>query len=703
MSEQEQVASESREGSADKAPQPFDPTTFRAQIDASVTNRKDFLRTWIDNVAHRVQKPFGAQTDTTTQDRVAVPEDWARTKQKQSQLAFHLPKVVALPLSEKTRESAPGVAAYINWVMRHEVGAHYTVDEVLADGINAAGLMVSVVGVDIRKEKIQVPTQLPPIEGVDPETGLPVALPNPEQGKIMEEVERIVHQEFYWRRISPAAFLWPAEFTGSNWDEAPWLGYETWIPLQEALKLYPSLPRDFKATTHKPNLLSEDIVSGTVKKGNEGYVKAQIVWYKAALYDPLIQHPKHLRVVVFIEGHDKPVVNEDSEWQKFVEESVNPETGETEPSRYLGLCKFPIRVETLTYVSDCAVPPSDSEAARPQVREMIKSRSQMLRQRDSAIPIRWFDVNRLDETIAERIRNGDWMDMIPVNGPGDRVIGEVARANFPRESTALFQIIGGDLDRSWSLSNNQLATMNSTERSATEVRAVQDAGTVRLDYEKERVNRYIVGAAEVLFSLMQLFLNRKQYVAVVQPGGNEVLQAFDRAALAGDYAFDFLPDSSDRIDAVTRQQNLVKLYNLLGNSPSTNKAYVEEQIWIAHGIDPARAVAPPKEPTPPPPNISFRFSGEDMLNPMAVALMNKAGYALTPDDIKGAAQMIQDAIKQMAEAKQRVFGEPAPEIAAAPPTQPTDGAPGPETQPQTTPPELVEPILKRANDGSRLV
>lgn len=700
MSAEDQVVAS--QANAEPQKKTFDAKAFKAQLDSAVENRKTFLSTWRESVNYRVQKPFGPATDTTTQDQIAVPEDWARTKQKTAQLSFHLPKIIARALAPEFVETAPKVQAYVNWVARHEVNGPYVIDEVLSDVINASGLMVSVVGVDRRYEETEVDKVFPPIETVDPVTQLPVALPNPLNGTEKEKVRRLVHQSYYWKRISAAAFLWPSEFTESNFDEAPWLGYESWIHLEEAKKIYEKLPKDFKATTSKPALLSADLVSGEVKKGNSNYVKVTTAWYKASLFDPTVVHPKQINEIVFVEGFDEPVVHEPSSWQKFVEESVTPE-GETIPSRYLGICKFPIRAGTLVYVSDLPVPPSDSEAARPQVREMIKSRGQMLRQRDAAIPIRWFDTNRLDETIADRLRNGEWQDMIPTNGPGDRVIGEVARANYPRESLGVYQVIGADLDRSWSLSNNQLATPNSGERSATEVREVSSASQVRLDYEKERVNRYVVEAMEVLFSLMQLTLNKTQYAMVVGGDGKEELVKFDQAALAGDYAFEFVPDSSDRIDAVTKQLNIVKVYNLLANSDTINKAYLEEEILIAHGLDPAKAKAQPKEPPPPPLNVSFRFSGEDLLNPMAVATMKKAGYQLTPEDIKEAAQMIQDSIRQMNEAKQRVFGEPTPGMEATPPSPLTDGSQPPQGDQPVEPPETVEPILKRANDGSRLM
>lgn len=710
-------------------------------IEASVNRRKELIdNVWKTNVNFRVQRPWGGtNADDQTVDRVASPEDWSRTKQKTAQLMFKLPKIIAKACRPEFRDKQAAVTSLVNTKLRKEVKAYYMIDECLADVINAAGLMVSCIGLNQYDRVVDVPdptwqAEVPDEtwqpEVIDEATG--AVMPNPEpQGMVpnpvkqrVDQITQVLKKCFYWNRLSPASFLWPTDFTGSHWDQAPWLGYETWMLIEEAKKTFKNFPANYKPVASRPVLLSEDLQEKKSAQASEQWVKLQIIWYRAALYDSDAYHPDHLRKVVFLDGHDTPLEQGDTTWQKWVDpvdpvapvpaNPGNPALGipatpeqpgsEGTPGYYMGLTKFPIRVETLTYVSDLAVPPSDSEAGRPQVRELMKSRSQMLRQRDMSIPIRWYDSNRLDELIADGLRDGTWQDMIPTNGPGDRVIGEVARAQYPRENFQFQQVLGGDLDRSWSLSNNQLSSLNSTDRSATEVNAVQSAGQVRLDYEKERVNRYISEGAAVLFSLMQLFMEGKDYVEVVGEGGAKELVEMSRADIVGaHYEFEFVPDSSDRVSIETKQANALKLFNLLGNSPTVNRPRLEEQIMELHGADPAELVVEAKEKGPEPPNISYRFGGEDLLNPMVVAIMMKAGHGLTPQDIGSAAMMIQDSIKQMMLAKsqlnpQNLGGQPMP------PTQPTPGgnAPPPELQSQVTPPETNPPILKRAEDGTHL-
>lgn len=456
---------------------------FRNAIAASVKTRETLLTDWKTNVNYRMQKPFGGpsseETSTIEQDRVAIPEDWSRTRQKTAQLSFQIPKILARATRPEFEGSSAIVTAAINEKLTRECRADYVLDECLSDVVNAAGIMVARVGIDVRTETTTHEEPLPPV-GVDPITNLPI--PDPAGPTKRVTVTRKIYQRFRMDRVSPAHFLWPSEFTSSDWDRAPWLGHESWWHIELARKAF-NLGPEFKVEGKRPSLLSEDVLPMEVKASPESYVKVTEIWYYAALYDPTKIHPECIGRMIFVEGKDDPVEAGDTDWQVWVDEvpptpaappQVDPLTGAEitpavpakpgVPGYYKGLKKLPIRVGTLTYVSDLATPPSDSQAGRPQVREMMRSRAQMIRQRDHAIPIRWFDTNRLDDEIVEKLRNGDWQDMIPVNGPGERVIGEVARAAYPRENFGFANVITGDLDRSWSLSSNQLATPNDTER-----------------------------------------------------------------------------------------------------------------------------------------------------------------------------------------------------------------------------------------------
>lgn len=673
---------------------------WRGWIDASVRLRKEHLRDWKDNVAFRMQKPFGGgagATDGPEADQVAVPEDWARSRQKTAQLSFQVPKIVMTADRPEFEAAAPVCTQFLNKKLDQECRASYVIDEGLADVVNAAGLIVVKVGVDQRFETIE--QEIPGVEPVFGPDG--TLMPGTGTPPTMQPVRQKIYQRFTWDRVSPSALLWPTEFTGSDWDKAPWLGCETYVPIAEARKLWPSIPADWTPAACTPELTSEHVRSSESKYTEGGaYVKVQEVWYKAALYDADKFHPECLRRKVFIDGLPDPVEEGDSDWQVWVPATPGTPPGQGPdgqptpgqppvPGHYLGLRRFPIRVGTLVYVSDVAVPPSDSQAGRPQVREMIRSRSQMIQQRDHSIPMRWFDTNRVDPEIGERMKRGEWQGWIPMNGSGDRAIGEVARASYPRENFQFQSVIGGDLDRSWSLSNNQLAATNTGDaKSASEVNVMANANGVRLDYEKSRISRFIAEAAEVTFSLMQRFYDAVDYVPVVGQDGVERMTPVTESTLAGDFLFTTKADSSDRVDIVTKQNNALKLFNLLAQSPSVNRMALEREIIELHGLDPNKIVAQPQPKGPEPAAVSYRFGGADLLNPMAVAVMLKNGTNLGPTDIKAAATMIKDSIAAMGG------------LGAMQSTPPNAPAETPFIE--TTPLEVNEPLNKRLADGSRM-
>jgi hypothetical protein len=677
-----------------------DSAAWRGRIEAASKNRQDFLTSWQTNVSFRVQKPFSGDVvsvESQEADRLSLPEDWARTKQKTAQLMFYLPKVVAKATEPLWQEMAPVVTEALNKTMRKECQARYMIDECLADVINASGVMVSMVGVDLRYEQVDIEEKIfDPVLQQEIPTGQ------------MIQVPRLASRRFYWKRISPALFLWPAEFTGSNWDEAPWLGREYFLTLAQAKQRF-KLPADWEPKeSAKPELVSDRVRNETSKQYGTSYVKVQEIWYKACEYDESVARPDALRRLTFVDSYEHPVEHEAPEWQEWVDaqEAVpegppGPDGNPTTPPRpeipghFRGIRKFPIRVETLTYVSDTSIPPSDSEAGRPQVREMIKSRSQMIRQRDHSIPLRWYDVNRVDDAVIQNFRNGVYQDFIPMNGTGDRAIGEVARANYPRENFEFTNVIGADLDRSWALSNNQLATLTDTERSATEVKQVGAAADTRLFYEKDKINNYIVGGVEVLYSLMQLFMDEPAWVTVVGQDGADVLKQATPDMFQAEYEFEFVPDSSDRVDQTTKLDKTLKAYNLLGGSPGINRQELERQVIVDLGLDPQKIIAPPPEPQPEKPNISYRFGGEDMLNPIALALLLKSEQ-VTPEEIKAAAMVLQDAVKQISTPQNLPGTRPPDEAAGVVPAGDPNG--GPVEPPQGQ----IDPILKRGVTGEHL-
>jgi hypothetical protein len=276
----------------------------------------------------------------------------------------------------------------------------------------------------------------------------------------------------------------------------------------------------------------------------------------------------------------------------------------------------------------------------------MRSRSQMLKQRDRSMPVRWVDVSLVDDDIVELLRKGVYQDMIPMNGPGDRAIGEVARAAFPRESYAFMDTIKSDLNEAWSMSQNQSSAGDPTVDSATEAKIIASASSVRQSYEQARVLRFIVEIAENILGLMQLFQLGAEYVEVVGAQGETVLAQWGQQQARYDYAFRVKPDAALKIDINGKRNEVLNLYKLLRRDPMIEPTSLVAEVLMAHGLDPAKHLAKPKPPEPPLPKMSITMKGEDLsTSPICLAIFMNGGKPPDEAQIEAAKLMLADSVQ----------------------------------------------------------
>lgn len=650
---------------------------WKQRIETCERLRDKIARDWKENVNYRKNQPFQSSPDT---DQVAVPVDWARTKNKQADLFFQVPDVKLAGRYPEADATAPLAAAALNFKLQKELRFSYTMDEILGDVINAAGIGICACGYDAEHEMVSVPaidtTTIPPeqVQMMKEAGSLP-----------MTEAPNTIYSCYYARRISPANFLWPVEFTGSDWQKADWLGYQDKIPLAEALRLgwvdddYEAEYGD-KLETVNPSNDDTDRQDSASK-----CVKYSRIFYRMNCFDPEEKDPRKIGHLVFVEHVKEPVVDEPLKWQKYV-----PET-----RKWIGVQSFPIKVLTLTTISDEALPPSDSRIGRNPVRELNKFRTQMIRQRDRSMPLRWFDINLVDEEIAEQMRKGVFQDMIPMNGPGDHAVGEVARASFPRESYESQKVIEHDLDQAWSAGANQQGFESAGDTSATEARIVQDNYSRTMRYEQGKTLRFFLEIGECIFGLMQLFQDDEEFVQVLGPNRARALQAWDRTKIPGEYTFDASADAALSNEVGQKRQELQGIYKIMRRDPKINPQPLINKLLETYGMDPAEFAAEPSQPPPDKPNVRFSFKGEDLLNPVCVAIIQKGGQPISPADIEAAKILMRDAGLMGAPPP------PAPPIAQGPPLPPTPAPPAPPNPGHPGPPAVVEPLNQRYERGAQ--
>lgn len=658
---------------------------WKARLDRCKKKRADLARDWSINIDYRRGKPFETASD---EDRVAVSIDWSQTKAKQASLFSAVPTVMLTPRHPAFAPAIPIFAKKLNETIT-DAKVGIAMDECLPDVINAAGIAAVIVGFESRQEMKRVPKVDTTL--MDEATKAEV-LGNP---KAFDSVPQVHDQRFYCRRISPGELLWPTEFAKSDFDEAPWLGYSgrmTWAEAKATFKLDDAVKSEVvgQSTAGSTGGVEGAQLRNAHRTDPDGDSETDVVeydeiYYWAHRFDADCFYFSKIRRLVFIRGLDKAVIDEDYKGQQM----------SSDGSYYVGVTKLPIRVLTLTYISDEAIPPSDTAVGRPQVDEMIKFRSQMMQQRDHSLPMRWFDVNRTDPAIVDALMKGTWQGMIPVNGDGSKAIGEVARASQPPEGFEHNRIISNDIQQSWQTGPNQTGDFNEGQRSASEANIVQSNFNTRIGYERARVASFFCGIAEVLAGLVAMFGNFE--TPEIGKDGLQRLQAWDPKAIGNCYAYTIRTDSTVLLDSNQRMHKLSKFLDLTAKSGYVKIEPVLKEIAALAGLDPEAVIEAPAPKGPEPPNVSFRVSAEDLKDITFLAAMVKAGYAPGPQEIEAAKQILMETVQ-------------APKSAG-----PTDGShtgeqpvPGPlgdpnaemNVQDQTPDWNLANRIDKRMNDGS---
>jgi hypothetical protein len=283
----------------------------------------------------------------------------------------------------------------------------------------------------------------------------------------------------------------------------------------------------------------------------------------------------------------------------------------------------------------------------------------MIRQRERNIPWRWIDSNRSDPTIMQALMRGAWQNVIPVQGDGTRIIGEVAKAGHPQEDFTFDQIAKNDLNESWSIGPNQVGSGQGIETKG-ESQEISSNFQTRIGRERAKVASFVVGISEVLGGMLCLLEDPSVFGEGFDP-------AFSRSL-----SFSILTDSTLLLDSNQRLERLDRFLNTYAKSGFVALEPVLREIAILTGLDPNVVIKAPDPQSPPPPNVSLRLTGkEDMMNPLMLAIYLAQGQPPTVELIQKSMELIQMAVS--------VPGMVQPGM--PPPPPPQDGQMGPDGQP----------------------
>lgn len=622
--------------------------------------RSKLIKNWDVSISYRKGKPYTTQSD---EDRVAVNLDWSYTKMKQASLFSQVPAVrVNHPPQTTSKEIAPWLHSYEQRIndMMAQGGIEAVMYEVLPDCINAAGIGSAIVAHEAITEMREVPKQdlssLPPeVQAQVSQTGMmPDGTPLE-----MDTVPFVLDKRYTISRISPSDLLWPISFTGSDFDNAPWIGRSgrvTWAEAQRRWNLPEAEKSKYVGDARKlEDRLNHDTEAERDQEVEE-FVSFDEIFLKAEKFDASVKQFAAIWHLVFITGRDEPVTDEAWKGQE-----IDKESGDL-----IGALKYPIRTFTLSYISDEPIPPSDSAIARPQVNELNKSRTQMMLQRQHSFPIRTFDVNRIDPAIQYNLMRGVWQGMIPVQGNGQNVITEVSRSSFPQENFTFDSIIKADASLAWQVGQDPLGNDIETRGEAN---VVQTNFQTRIGMERAKVGKFFCSIAEVMGGLLSIYEDPSSFGEGFKPAVSKTL------------AYSILADSTVLLDSNQRLKKIVDFTNMFAKSGWVNLEPVLREAATLSGLDPSVVIVPPQPKEPVEPNISLRLTGtEDLMNPLALALLMKSGQAPDQKLIEEAKKLIEESVIP-----------PAPEVPQLGP----DGQLLPPTSTDT--PDPATPAIGEAN------
>lgn len=646
---------------------PITKELFR-QKELCRVERAEIIVDWTDSVEFHRGKPFAEQSDTA---RIALNKDWPRVKARVSSLFGQMPEVRLLPKQDIFKPSVPVFAKELNDTLRR-ADTDEAVYQALVDNTATAGIGVVMVSFQKRTDTVQQP-------GMDMST-IPA-----EQAKAllaanaipMVDTEVDTDKLFSVTRLSPSDLLWQTGFGGFNFDKSDWIGHSGEMGWAEGSVEFRLNEADKEKVLGAGKDSDQTLKSNDPNQENKAkqrVIEYDEIFYWAHRFDPKEKYFKRIRRIVFVKGIDEPVIHEDWKGQEFHEDSGS----------YIGACRFPIRVLKINYVSDDAIPPSESAIGRPQVLELMESRQHQHEQRKRSLPIRTVNINKVDPEILVQILAGTWQGIIPVNGRGDDVMHEMNRAAYPQENQMFDRQVDHDLDEVWQTGANQNGSFASGERSASEAKIVQSNFDMRNGMDRAHVAKFVQGIAEVMAGLLALYGDFK----FTPP---EDLKRFDgswdRKQVAGEFVYEVIPDSMVRLDAYQRIKLKMEILNMVGKSGFVNPAPIIGDILALAGDDPAKILTQPNPPPAEPLKISIS-SAEDLHDPLMMALLMATNQAPSPEMLK-AAQKLLTAIR-------------APEVLAPAEPGAPEGAPAPVSAPPdsaTVPQEMnvMSKISKRGD------
>jgi hypothetical protein len=255
-----------------------------------------------------------------------------------------VPAVSAQSLKKPLQSVSPVWGKALNTELKR-ARVHVAMNEVLPDIINASGIGAILVGYETLTEPKELPNEIQLQEW----EALPVEVQETlKQEKLItfQTIDEAVSRRFYARRLSPADLLWDVEFTGSDYDDSSWVGHSGrmhWAEAKAAFNLDESVKSLVTGSDDRTDVdkLRRQYPEHEGGQGHEtDMVSYDELFYWDYRFNTEQKYYECIKRIVFVEGLDKPVIDEKWKGQRFLEPSPDRPN---QPRVYIGARRFPIR------------------------------------------------------------------------------------------------------------------------------------------------------------------------------------------------------------------------------------------------------------------------------------------------------------------------------------------------------------------------
>lgn len=634
-----------------------DLTFWKTEIKQARQKREDIATThgWEANL-----KRYSPKSATDKSADVNIGADFRDVERKKAALFYDMPDVSLIV--KQDREVAPPspqqpnplmLSTLVMWEQEilnallgpQHANAKPTILKAIFDCLCPSGVGPVSVGYQVTMTEVMQSTP------VTDELGQPVMEPVPAEQQAMEylgivppsmpkplmqdvPVEVPIHERWFVSRFSPKALLIPASFRDTDFQRAPWLGFDWRKPTSQVIREY-GLPKDWTGGTDDTEKLHFENDHAEVHEEDAGdpYITGSEIYYRCSIRSKDEEHPEKMKLLVMVDGHDDPVVHRDSAHQDFLE------SGEMSPDSLKGFCVRPLVLRDL---SDSAWIASDSAVTGPLTLEANKYRSQIIEQRDGNKMVIAFDSAKLDPTAIDKIKTSNGVKWVPVEGNAlmqgkDSVMVQVANPTLGRETYAGMDVIESDREKILGIAANQTGVQSKGRKTATEQSIVQRNSEARFEQERQRVLEWFLDVAQAFDTLIIRYGDARIATQVLGEVRGQMWAA-NKQHLAGGYLYDLRVDSGKYIDVEEDRRQSLQFYNIVRKDPFVNPRPILNELAMKFGYDPAEFIVEPQKPEKEL-KAAISIKGED-LNPMnpafaiIVELARQGGWNISPESVQ---------------------------------------------------------------------